>query len=115
MAVTLDQQYNVGDKPTVILYTYITFQQVMNMFRRNVPPDWGMLRRSRCVQIFLQIQTLDYFFNNFYAISEQTTINMNTAFVLHRPYHTTCPLLILILLIVYHCGKRDGSAKIGSR
>ena len=24
MVVTLGQQYNVGDKPTVILYTYIT-------------------------------------------------------------------------------------------
>ena len=42
------QLYNIGEKPTVTLYTYIN-HHVGTFF----PPDWGMVRRSRCIQIFL--------------------------------------------------------------
>ena len=46
MVVTLDQQYNVGEKPTVILlYTYIN--------HHAEPPIITKLRRSRRVLIFL--------------------------------------------------------------
>ena len=59
--ITLGQQYNVGEKPTVILYTYINrhagevlyFQLLIPPKRFDIFPDWGMLRRSRCIQIFL--------------------------------------------------------------
>ena len=45
MVVTLDPQYNVGEKPTVILYTYIS--------HHAEPPIITKLRRSRRVLIFL--------------------------------------------------------------
>ena len=52
LLVTLGQQYNVGEKPTVILlYTYTNHHAGPPII--TVPPDWGMLRRSRCVLIFL--------------------------------------------------------------
>ena len=65
-------QYNIGEKPTVILYTCInrrvgtpkqkqgsheevwSLEPMIPPKRFDIfPPDWGMLRRSRCVQIFL--------------------------------------------------------------
>ena len=69
--VTSGQQYNIGENPTVILYTYyinpyagtpkpqsrntvkVFYLRSMLPSKRFDPSDWGMLRRSRCVQIFL--------------------------------------------------------------
>ena len=73
MVVNSDQHYNIGEKPTVILYTYINrhaepqsittlkchdevlyLQPMIPPKRFDIfPPDWGMLRRSRRVLIFL--------------------------------------------------------------
>ena len=63
MVVTLGQRYNVREKPTVILYTYIpsanpfkcheevlSLQPMIPPKRFDIfPPDWEMLRRSRRV------------------------------------------------------------------
>ena len=48
----------IGEKPIVILYTYInryagTPESHLNVMTFIILPDWGLLRRSRCVQIFL--------------------------------------------------------------
>ena len=38
MVVTLDQQYNVGEKPTVILYTYINHHaEPPNIIKHTTP------------------------------------------------------------------------------
>ena len=69
MAINVSVQYNGGLLPDIILLTQSYYHRgtrsnAMKRFclrslwsRPNVliffPPDWGMLRRSRCVQIFL--------------------------------------------------------------
>ena len=60
MVVTLGQQQNVGEKPTVILYTYIIRHAGTPEKQQKQKPsdifssEGGMLRRLRCVQIFLK-------------------------------------------------------------
>ena len=73
MAINLSVQYNGGLLPGVILLTQqcyyhrgthlnamksffcINLQSMIPPKRFDIfPPDWGMLRRSRCVQIFLE-------------------------------------------------------------
>ena len=69
MAINVSVQYNGGLLPDMILLTQCYYHRGtrLNAMKRfcicslrshlNVltfPPDWGMLRRSRCVHIFLQ-------------------------------------------------------------
>ena len=74
MVITLGQQYNVGEKPTVILYTYINrhagtptkgktkrysfvrfrqFSQPTGLFGHTLPTDGVGAQKIICVQIFL--------------------------------------------------------------
>ena len=73
MAINVSVQYNGGLLPAIILSTQqcyyhrgmgnpfkcheeVLYLQPMILPKRFdiSPPDWGMLRRSRCVQIFLE-------------------------------------------------------------
>ena len=47
--------HNIGEKPNAILYTYDAGkpESHLNVMTFFSLPDWGLLRRSRCVQIFL--------------------------------------------------------------
>ena len=49
----LGQQYYVGEKLTIILYNCINRHAGTPNVLTFFPPDWGMLRRSSCVLIFL--------------------------------------------------------------
>ena len=65
MAINVSVQYNGGLLPDIILLAQCYYYRGtrLNVMKRfcicslNVlkcfPPDWGMLRRSRCVLIFL--------------------------------------------------------------
>ena len=80
MAINVIVQYNGGLLPDIILlaqYYYhkgheevMSLQPIIPPKRFDIfPPDWGMLRRSRCVQIFL----LRHFFANIYNFPFQTS------------------------------------------
>ena len=50
----MGQQYNTGEKPTVMLYTYINRHAETTPDKNDFfPHNRGMLRRSRCGLIFL--------------------------------------------------------------
>ena len=62
MAINVSVQYDGGFLPDIILLTQrlnvmeevLYFQLLIPPKRFDFfPPDWGMLRRSRCIQIFL--------------------------------------------------------------
>ena len=70
MAINVSVQYNGGLLPDIIRLTLCYYHRAtrLNAMKRLLslqpmippkrfdippPPDWGMLRRSRCVQIFL--------------------------------------------------------------
>ena len=71
MAINVSVHYNGGLLPDIILLTqqcyyyhmgtplnamkrFLSLQPIMPRKRFDIfPPEWGMLRRSRCVQIFL--------------------------------------------------------------
>ena len=65
MAMNVSVQYNGGLLPDIILLTQCYFHRGtrLNAMKRFCiyppkrliffPPDWGMLRRSRCVLVFL--------------------------------------------------------------
>ena len=72
MAIKISVQYNGGLLPDIILLTQcyyhrnpvechedvLSLQPMIPSKRFDIfPPDWGMLRRSRRVQIFLQSTT----------------------------------------------------------
>ena len=52
MVITLGQQYNVGDKPTVILYTYINRHAEPPNITKHVPSNhttiWGLGSKVNC-------------------------------------------------------------------
>ena len=57
MIVELSQQaqYNVGEKPTVLSPRItVTYPVQLSILYYVFPPDWGMIRSSRRVQVFLQ-------------------------------------------------------------
>ena len=72
MAINLSVQHNGGFLPDIICYTVypmllpsgnpfkcheevLSLQPLISSKRFDIStPDWGMLRRSRCVQIFLK-------------------------------------------------------------
>ena len=73
MVINISVQHNGGFLPGIILLTqcyyhwgirsnamnsFFLYLQAMTSPKRFkiFPPDWGMLRRSRCVYIFLEIQ-----------------------------------------------------------
>ena len=63
MAINLSLRYKNGFLPDIVLLTqcYYHWGTRLNAIKRLslcslltfFPPDWGMLRRFRCVQIFL--------------------------------------------------------------
>ena len=71
MAINVSVQYNGGFLPDILLLTQCYYHHRgtrLNAMKRFCilqpmipptkrfdifPPDWGMLRRSRCIQIFL--------------------------------------------------------------
>ena len=58
MAINVSVQYNGGLLPDIILLTQGYYHRgtrlnAMISVLTFFPPDWGMLRRSRCVLIFL--------------------------------------------------------------
>ena len=56
MAINVSVQYIGGLPPDIILLTQCYYVYLQPMIHLNIltffPPDWGMLRRSRCVLIF---------------------------------------------------------------
>ena len=60
MAINVSVQYNGGLLPDIILFVDPSHEEVLYLqplippkrFDIFFPPDWGMLRRSRCVLIF---------------------------------------------------------------
>ena len=63
MMVTLGQQYNIGEKPTVILYTYINRHagtQEKNKNKKTARTKQYIIKQQRQIQYNIEARTEDH-------------------------------------------------------